>query len=249
MFLRDGAVPLRTVAFGPGPKTVLALNGWSATWEAWQPTFEVLSQSMRCVSYDTRGTGSSVAPASAISVDGLVDDVFRVLDAHRVERCVLAGESLGGFVAMNAALRDPKRFTGLVLVGTPMLITPATSGKLIAGARANYRATISKFVQLCLSEPGSEHLHPWGEKLFLDAEPETAARLLECCHPVTPDFASIAVPTVLVHGEKDLVVPVEFARLLAQSIPGAKLVELPGGGHVPTITAPDRVAEAIRSVA
>ena len=88
MFLRIDDRVLRTVAFGPGPDTVLALNGWSAAWEAWQPTFEVLSATMRCVSYDTRGTGHSPADPAAIHLDGLVDDVFRVLDAHRVERCV-----------------------------------------------------------------------------------------------------------------------------------------------------------------
>lgn len=103
MFHPLGDHLLRTVAFGPRPATVLALNGWSAAWEGWQPTFEVLSASMRCLSYDTRGTGDSRMSPEAITFDALVDDVFRVLDAHRVSRCVLAGE----FVELPGACHVP----------------------------------------------------------------------------------------------------------------------------------------------
>lgn len=248
MFVRDGDTVLRTVAFGPGPHTVLALNGWSASWEAWQPTFDVLSADTRCISYDTRGTGNSPAAASSLTLDLLVDDVFRVLDAHGVEQAVLAGESLGGFVALNAVLRDPSRFSGLVTVGAPHAVDPATTAALVTGARSDYRATIEFFVKLCLNEPGCEHLHPWGESLFLSAPGEVAARLFEACHGTVPEIASISVPTVVVHGDADLVVPIAAGRQLAGTIPGARLVELPGAGHVPTVTRPHEVAAAIRSL-
>lgn len=248
MFIHDGATIIRSVAFGPGPHTVLALNGWSASWEAWQPTFEVLSTDTRCISYDTRGTGNSPAPAEALSLDRLVDDVFRVLDAHEVEQAVLAGESLGGFVALNAVLRDPSRFTGLVTVGAPNEVGVAHTAPLIAGARSDYPATIAFFVALCLNEPGFEHLHPWAETLFLSAPGEVAARLFEMCHGLIPDLSGITVPTVVVHGDADLVVPVAVGRQLAATIPDSRLMELPGAGHVPTVTLPDAVAAAIRSL-
>lgn len=248
MFVRDGETVLHTVAFGPGPHTVLALNGWSSSWEAWQPTFEVLSTDTRCISYDTRGTGNSPFPAEGLSLDVLVDDVFRVLDAHGVERAVLAGESLGGFVALNAVLRDPSRFSGLVTVGAPPAVDPAATGPLVAGARSDYAATIEFFVTLCFNEPGCEHLHPWGRSLFLSAPGEVAARLFEVCHGTVPDLAAIGVPTVVVHGDADLVVPITAGRHLAATIPGARLVELPGAGHAPTVTFPHEVAAAIRSL-
>lgn len=248
MFVRHDDIVLRSVAFGPGPDTVLALNGWSASWEAWQPTFEVLSATTRCISYDTRGTGSSPASVEQLSLDTLVDDVFRVLDAHQVDHVVLAGESLGGFIALNAVLRDPSRFRGLVTVGAPPVVDPASTGVLSDGARRDYPATVEFFVRLCLSEPGLEHLYPWGESLFLSAPGEVAARLFEICHGAVPDLAAVAVPTVVVHGTADHVVPLSAGHYIASTIPGARLVELADGCHVPTVTRPDDVAAAIRSL-
>ena len=248
MFLRVDDRLLRTVAFGPGPDTVLALNGWSAAWEAWQPTFELLSGELRCVSYDTRGTGASSASPEQITLEGLVDDVFRVLDAHGIARCVLAGESLGGFVAIHAVLRDPSRFEGLALVAAPPVVSPEVTGPLVVGARRDYPATIRLFARMCLNEPDAAHLHPWAEGLFLGTAPEVAARLFEACYGVAPALEEIALPTVVVHGTRDLVVPAQAGELLARRIPGARLVSLPGAGHAPTVTRPAEVAEAILSV-
>ncbi len=247
MFLHLTNATLRTVSFGPGPDTLLALNGWSASWEAWEPTFRELSTDWRCMSYDTRGTGASTADSTSITLDALIDDVFRVLDANDVEACVLAGESLGGFVGMHAALRDPSRFRALVLVAAPPSIRPESVGALAAGAREDYPETIRAFARHCLTEAGSEHLYRWGESLFLDADPEVAARLFECCYGLDPDLAAIRVPTVVVHGDADLVVPVEAGRAISLAIPGAQFVELPGACHAPTVTRPAEVAEVIRS--
>lgn len=246
MFVQAPEVLLRSVSFGPGPQTVLALNGWSAAWEAWEPTFEVLSESMRCLSFDTRGTGNSPAPASSLSLERLVDDVFRVLDAHAVDRCVLAGESLGGFIALHCALKDPSRFTGLALVASAHLVTEQDTALLVGGARANYVATVSKFVQFCF-EKGFEHLHPWGEQLFLQTPPEVAARLFEVCHDQPADLSRLSLPTIVVHGTEDRVVPAAKGRHIAERV-GARFVELVGAGHAPTVTRPREVAEAIRSL-
>ncbi len=249
MFLVDDDIVLRTVAFGPGPETVLALNGWSANWECWQPTFEVLSRTTRCLSYDTRGTGNSSAPAHTVGLTALVDDVFRVLDAHEVDTAVLAGESLGGFVALHAVLRDPTRFKGLATVCAPAKVEPGTTAALSAGARADYLATIEFFAQLCLApEAGSAHLGRWGAWLFRDADPEVAARLFEVCHGHEPDLSQIRIPTVVIHGEGDAVVPVAVGREMAATIPGARYVELAGACHAPTVTRPTEVAAAIRSL-
>jgi pimeloyl-ACP methyl ester carboxylesterase len=191
-----------------------------------------------------------VRSTSAVSVtlDALVDDVFQVLDAYDVATCVLAGESLGGFVAMHAALRDPARFDALVLVAAPQSVDRATVGSLVVGARQNYPATVSAFVLHCLTEPGLEYLHGWGERLFLDADPEVAARLFECCYDVGVDLAAITVPTVVAHGDADAVVPIDVGRGIAAAIPGARFVELPGACHAPTVTRPAEVAAVIRSI-
>lgn len=242
--LDDGAV-LSTVAVGPDTRPLLALNGWSAAWQAWLPTFEIVSRHRRCVSYDTRGTGGSKAAASSITLSTLVDDAIRVLDAHGIERCTLAGESLGGFVALHAAIRHPDRFTDLVLVAAAPIVTEGIVGSRVDSARTDYPATIREFTRQCLNEPDAGHLHHWGAHLFLAASAEVAARLFECAYDQPADLVAVCRPTTVIHGDADAVIPVEVGRYLANTIPGARFVELAGVGHAPTVTRPIEVARIL----
>jgi 3-oxoadipate enol-lactonase len=244
MILQHNDALLATVDIGPDDRPLIALNGWSASWQAWLPTFELLSRTRRCLSYDTRGTGGSFADPSSITLTNLIDDVFRVLDAHGIDRCTLAGESLGGFVAMHAVARDPGRFTDLVLVATTPAVPRESVGERIDGARRDYPATVREFTKQCLNEPDSTMWHHWGESLFLLADPEVAARLFECAFDYPVDPAAVTVPTTVVHGDADLVVPIDIGRFLARAIPSATLVELPGVGHAPTVVRPREVAAA-----
>ena len=97
---------LRVADLGRGTP-ILMHDGWVASWDLWLPMIELLQHDWRCIAYDHRGTGASTFPPASISAPALVDDVFRVLDALEVERCVLAGESMGCLVVQQAALRAP----------------------------------------------------------------------------------------------------------------------------------------------
>jgi pimeloyl-ACP methyl ester carboxylesterase len=96
------------------------------------------------------------------------------------------------------------------------------------------------------AEPDSDHVRRWGRNILLRAEPEQAARLLEMWQDVTPaDPRRIGVPTLIVHGAADAIVPIEHARSLAELFPDAELVMLEGIGHVPTMTRPHDVVAAL----
>lgn len=245
MFVPAGGYLLNTVEFGTGPDTFVAHGGWVGSWELWQQPFQLMQDRWRCIGYDHRGSGASTAPASAITPEALVDDLFTVLDGFGVEQCILAGESLGALTCVMAVLRDPSRFAGLVLVdgghGVKM------DNPLIAGSRSNFPGTVHGFVDRCIPEPDSEHLRRWGRQILLRAEPEAAARLLECHAEanVAPDLSAIRVPTLIIHGELDAIIPLAVAETTARTIPESKLVVIPGAGHVPTMTRPEEVVAAI----
>ena len=118
----------------------------------------------------------------------------------------------------------------------------------LQGLRADYAATIERFVQLCISEPDSEHITSWGRKILARAEPEAAIalRIVSTGTDVSDDIARVTQPTLVVHGEMDRVVPLAHARELVQVLYDAELVVLDGAAHVPTLTRGDRVASAIR---
>lgn len=247
MFIVVNNIRLNTVSFGKGRRTFFTHGGWVANWEVWQQPFELMSESWRCISYDHRGSGESPVPPEAITPEALVDDLFAVMDALGVERCVLGGESAGGFIALMAALRQPDRFEGLVLVGATSSITAEGVKPLVDGSRADYSATVKNFIDACVPEPDSEHIRRWGRDILLRAEPEAAARMLESAYEreFKLSLTDITMPTLVIHGSNDRINPVEAGKHIANSIPDAELLILEGVGHVPTMTRPDEVVAAI----
>ena len=247
MFRDVNGVRLNVVSFGDGPRTLLATGGWTGSWELWQQPFELLTRAgWRCVAYDHRGSGESPVDPRQITAEALADDVVGVLDALEIERCVLAGESMGGAIALLAAERQPERFAGLVLIAPAEAVFNDRRAMLAAGSRADYPATTHAFIERCVPERNSDHIRRWGRNILLRAEPEQAARLLEMWQGAyAGDPRRVSVPPLILHGDADAIVPLEHARSLATLIPDAELVVLEGTGHVPTMTRPTEVVAAI----
>lgn len=201
----------------------------------------------RCISYDHRGAGASTFPPESITPMALVDDVFAVLDHFSVDRCVLAGESLGALTAVAAVLRDPSRFVGLVLVDG----VPFTDGVVDPGEReammSDFPGYVKAFVAACVPEPDSEHLRRWAEQILLRAHPAAAAEMREShvAAAIRPDYGGVSVPTLVVHGELDHIVPLNAGHYVAGAIAGATLEILPGAGHVPSVTQPAALVATI----
>jgi pimeloyl-ACP methyl ester carboxylesterase len=251
MFLDVGGARLHALDFGDGPRTLVAVGGWTGSWEVWEEPVAQLTRGggWRCVVYDHRGAGESPVDPALISVRAMTDDVLAVMDALEVERCVLAAESQGGAIAQYAAAREPSRFEALILSA------PAPTGRRDGPTpfsdlcRADYPQAVAGFVERCFPEPDVEHVKRWARNVLLRADPEQAARIIEMWgdEDVSEvDAGGIDVPTLIVHGTADAIVPVEVGRALAAALPNAELLELDGVGHVPTMTRPDEVVAAIR---
>jgi pimeloyl-ACP methyl ester carboxylesterase len=251
VFVAVGDVSLHVLSFGKGPRTILATGGWTGSWEVWEePLAQLSADGWRCVAYDHRGAGESPVDPSRITVQDMVDDVAAVMDAVGIEQCVLAGESQGGAIAQYAAARHPSRLVGLVLAAPAPARRRATGASAFADAcRADYPATVEQFVAACFPEPDCDHVKRWAKNVLLRAEPEQAARIVEMWSDEgVPDSdpREITVPTLIVHGTADAIVPIAGSRELAARLDDVELVELEGVGHVPTMTRPDDVVAAIR---
>lgn len=250
MFIAHNSAQLFTVDYGMGPRTFVAHGGWTGSWELWTAPFNELSKTWRTVAYDHRGTGVTLAPIESISTDTMVDDLFAVLNALRIERCVLAAESAGAIVAVKAVLQQPQRFDGLVLVDALLhRQKDATSEQFIDGLRKNFDGTIAGFVDACVPEAESNSfaIRAWGRKILARASVESSVCLIECTYGIDlrPQVAQISIPTLILHGDHDVIVPVEDAKYIASQIPDNLLHVFPGAGHVPTMTRPHEVAQQI----
>ena len=246
-FVSAGGHLLNVVDIGNGPRTFVAHGGWVGSWELWQEPFQLMQQRWRCIGYDHRGAGASTAPPDAISPEALVDDLFAVLDAMEVERCILAGESLGAITCALAVLRHPERFDGLVLVDGAPSASREGMAPLIDGPRADWPGTVQWFIDACVTEPDADHIKRWARQILLRADPEAAARMMESHAEanVAPAWSSIGVKTLVMHGENDVIVPLGAGQMVADAIPDSSLVVLPGAGHIPSMTRPAEVVAAI----
>jgi pimeloyl-ACP methyl ester carboxylesterase len=245
MFIPAGGHLLNAVEFGSGTRTFVAHGGWVGSWELWQQPFELMHHSWRCISYDHRGSGASTAPSTEVHPQGLVEDLFSVLDHYGVDTCVVAGESMGALTVIAAILQQPERFTGLVIVDGITETSGETTDHSVV--RDAYDAYVEAFVDACVPEPDSDHLKRWGRQILMRADADAAARMFESHDRprIAPDLSALAVPTLVIHGRLDAIVPLSAGGAAAAAIPGAELVVLDDAGHVPTMTRPREVVDAI----
>jgi pimeloyl-ACP methyl ester carboxylesterase len=256
MFLTIAGNRIFSVAYGTAPRTFVSHGGWAGNWELFAFPMEQLSHSWRTIAYDHRGAGESAVPVECISFDALVSDLFHILDAYAIHQCVVSGESAGAGVVMQAVLQRPERFTGLVLIDGGAGVVPPGSAPPPGGLGLpstwpgdDFRARMRWFAELCIPEPDSEHVRRWATDLLVRAGPEAADRLWAARGGPRLDHTArlgeIALPTLIIRGSLDPLMPAATAEYLAAQIPQSRLVTIAGAGHVPTMTRPNEVVQAI----
>lgn len=250
MFYDINGIKINTVSFGSGEETFLGISGFVADWHVWLHVFELLSTKIRCISYDHRGSGESIAPPETISKQTYVDDLIGVMDQLGVDQCILGGESFGGTVATLAALQHPERFKGLVIVDTSNInASPLNDGQkqFINLIRTNHLLAMQQFIESVFPEPNIEHLKHWGVRICMKPEPEIAIRCVELGSEGEKNVPvqDIKIPTLVIYGDKDSEEVINNCEYLAKTIPNATLKVVKGAGHVPILTRPYEVVADI----
>jgi pimeloyl-ACP methyl ester carboxylesterase/class 3 adenylate cyclase len=237
--------------FGEGDLDLVFVPGFVSNVEHyWEmprvpDVLERLGSFARVVMFDKRGTGLSDPVAGPPPLEQRMDDMQAVMDAAGVERAALFGVSEGGPASVLFAATYPDRTSALVLYGsTPRFRTDsdiswgASDEQIEAvladtSARWGDGALLQAFAPASADDPGM--LEVWGKFQRASASPAMARAVVAALFEidVRDILPTIGVPTLVVHRTGDLVAPVEGARLMAERIPAAKLVEFEGSDHVP----------------
>ena len=216
----------------------------------WQAQHEALTNIARCVSFDIGGLGRSALPATPNMLEHIVDDLFTLLDYLHIPSAMLCGLSMGGYVALRAAERDAPRVSGLVLANTQ----PAADGNEAKLKRADgirrlraegAVAYVDNFIKAALCANTLEQqptVVANARKMMLDSGIDGMASALVALSTRTDTSDSlpqIKVPTCVIAGEQDAVVPAAAMRAMAEKIPHASFHVLQHAGHLSNLEAPE----------
>ena len=253
----DG-VGLHVESSGDGPPVVLIHGLGYATWAA-QPIHTTLATAARLVTFDNRGSGRSDKPAGPYTIRLLAEDAASVI-AHAGGPVHLVGYSMGGYIALTVALRHPHLVRSLVLIATSaggpdsQDVPEETRRAWAAAAEAQDPGEFARRTMPLSFRPGWTDAHPQRFEEILRARlahptPIAAwqAQYDACAaYLATGVQASrVHVPTLIVHGTADRVVPYANARPLAAAIPQARLVTRVGAGHLCWFEEPDQIGSVI----
>lgn len=260
-YAKSGDVSIAYQVFGTGLLDLVLIPGWVSNieifWE--EPAVERfltrLASFSRVILFDKRGTGLSDCVAEMPNLETRMDDVRAVLDAVGSERAALFGYSEGGVLCALFAATYPSRTSALIMHGSyarltwrpdyPWGETDEQRAEFIDEAVRNWGGPIGIESRAPSMAHDPRFRHWWARFLRLSVSPagfSTLARTnmqIDIRH-VLP---AIRVPALIIHSVNERTLPIAGSRYLAQHIPNAKLVELPGEDHVPWLTDAEAVAD------
>ena len=235
-------------------RTVLLLCGIGAKRQGWYRQLPVLGERFRCLALDYRDVGDSDPAAGPYVIRDLAEAVFARVDELGIERAALVGISMGGFIALEMALARPAFVERLVLVvtsaGGPTHVStsPQIMRALMPGGEAVESGEGARRVCSLVAGPGFAERRPDAIDEFVEIARHRPMRVdgylrqLEACraHDVSARLAEIDVPTLVLHGDADPLVPLANGRFLAEHIAGARLIVYEGVGHIPEVEVDER---------
>lgn len=257
MKIDTGELTLAYEDAGRGPP-VLFIHGYPLGRRMWRPQLEALLGNMRMITPDLRGHGDSDTVPGPYSIEMHADDCIDLLDGLELdEPVIVCGISMGGYVAMALQRVFPERVQGLVLVSTratpesadgksnrdQAMATARDGGvaaivdsmlpKLFAPKSIAQKQAVVRYVDQLMRKTSLEGV--LGDLVALRDRPDAR-----------PGLASIDVPTLVIHGRDDLLIPVAEAEATAAAIRGARLLVMDDTGHLPSLEQPQAFNAALR---
>jgi pimeloyl-ACP methyl ester carboxylesterase/DNA-binding winged helix-turn-helix (wHTH) protein len=265
-FVVSGDAHIAYHVLGEGEVDIVLITGWVFPMRAFfdHPEIEELIRSLstlgRVVLFDKRGTGLSDRVRQLPPLQQRIDDLRAVLDAVGSRTAVLVGISEGGPLSLFAAASMPERVRGLLMVGSyarwpaapdyPPGWLPERFERLHRYIRHGWGAG-ETILAIAESRSGDPAVAAWAARTEQEgASPGAALDLLEMNREVDVRaiLPAVAVPTVVVHGKRDALFPIENARYLADRIPGAELVEVDSRDHALLFEGSGELREALRGL-
>lgn len=259
--IKTNNIELYYETHGAGQPLVLISGLGYPLWQ-WHKMVPFLAEHFQVVTFDNRGVGQSDKPAGPYTAQMLAADTAGLLDALGIENAIIAGHSMGGFVAQAMALDFPRKVKKLILCSTNFggphhvpvtqeamkVLTDVTSDAL-----TRFKNGLAVSTAPGWAEKNPEMIEEWIQwRVANPIDPAPYQAQLAIGLGLLPEAASfenklprLNVPTLILFGAHDKVVPPENASLLAEKIAGSKVVIFPDAGHFFPIEIAEAASQAI----
>ncbi len=244
-------VPINYVDLGSSSAMpVLFVHGFPFSHAMWKPQLGEVSRRYRAIAYDIRGHGESYVGDGQYMIEGHVEDMLAFLDMLKIEKTVLVGLSMGGYIALRALERNPERFLAAVLCDTRSE-ADTNEGKLkrYEGMKSvkkdGSRAFADAFVKGVFARETLARLPGIVEEIHTVIAQTTPLSIagtllaLACRTDTTPSLPSIRVPTLILVGEQDVTTPPAASESMHAKIPRSELHLIPRAAHMSNLENPE----------
>jgi pimeloyl-ACP methyl ester carboxylesterase len=235
---------------------VLLIHAFPVNADMWRPQLERVPEGWRFIAPDMCGYGPGPAPPRRLTLDDAAADTAAFMDHLRIDRAVIGGLSMGGYITMALFRRSPERFDGMILADTRAEAdTPEGRDgrrKLIELVRAKGPAAVADHMLPKLLSAAAREQQPElvasVRQMIESTNVDGLAAALEAmmARPdSTSDLSHVNCPALILVGAEDEVSPESSARAMENTIDRSRVVVLPGAGHLSNLESPDAFSRAI----
>jgi len=229
---------------------MMLVHGYPLDHSIWETVAGSLERTFDLIMPDLRGFGRSSTVDTPYTMDDLAEDLAGLLDALQIPETIIAGHSMGGYVALAFLSRFPTRTRGLALVSSQTAADPSDrkEGRYRTASEVAENGTTPVVAAMAPKLSANPDVQQAMTRLM---EKQSAAGIIGALRAMAERrdasslLMSLRIPVTLVHGDADLLIPIDRAREVKAVVPHAHLVELAGVGHMPMLDAPAETAAAL----
>ncbi|MBE9536030.1 MAG: alpha/beta fold hydrolase [Proteobacteria bacterium] len=238
---------------------VLLIHGFPLCNKMWSPQIKALTRAgFRVIAPDLRGFGGSDAGYAPFSIDLLSDDIIALMDHLEIEKAVIGGMSMGGYILLNLLDRYMDRISAAVFIVTRSAADDGPGKErrtaLADAAMSGRQSVVAEAFESVLFGPHVKEDNPklickvrqWMDMTSPEALSE-GLRGMRDRPDYRPDLGRFNIPALVIGGEKDICISPEFSKDIAAGLPDSRLHIMEGVGHMANMEAPDRFNDCLLS--
>jgi 3-oxoadipate enol-lactonase len=238
-------------------KAIIFIHGFPYDHMMWKEQIKEFSQNYFCVAYDIRGLGQSSAGNGQFTMELFVDDLEAIINELKVDKPILCGLSMGGYISLRALERFPEKFSAAILCDTRSE-ADNDEGKLKRAAgikRINTEGLApfaKEFITNCFGDHFKKNKKTELDKIIDNSSKFDPAGVKGCLLAMlgrtdtTESLEKIKIRTLLICGEQDALTPPVVMKEMLKKINNAEYVEIKKAGHMTPIENPEEVNSALR---